>query len=311
MSRRASHPFCPFLSHPSHRIFPPRITVSSSLQLCEQGVSGAQLYAVEVQLDEALSEFKRLVGGLGEGAQVGGNTIGIELSDFADVLDAVPPGVDELVALAKVVSLAKKESLGVKFERVIIDTAPTGHTLRLLSFPDFLDRFITRALALRQRFAGATAFMGGASSILGKVFGGGNAPPPAADAPEPGAIQKLKEFQGEMQELEALLHDPEQSEFVIVTIPTALAMVESERLAEALSEEGVMCERGVVNRLISEGAEAAYLDRLSKGQQVCLGEMEDLASRCDVHLTEVPLFDTELRAVYGLRAMGSVLFSGE
>ena len=57
-----------------------------------------------------------------------------------------------------------------------------------------------------------------------------------------------------------------------------------------------MCERGVVNRLISEGAEEAYLDRLSKGQQVCLGEMEDLASRCDVHLTEVPLFDTELCA---------------
>ena len=73
------------------------------------------------------------------------------------MFDAVPPGVDELVALAKVVSLARRDEYGVHFDRVVVDTAPTGHTLRLLSFPEFLDRFITRLLALRGRLGGAAA----------------------------------------------------------------------------------------------------------------------------------------------------------
>ena len=52
------------------------------------------------------------------------------------MFDAVPPGVDELVALAKVVALARADSYGVHFDRVIVDTAPTGHTLRLLTYPE-------------------------------------------------------------------------------------------------------------------------------------------------------------------------------
>lgn len=34
------------------------------------------------------------------------------------------------------------------FDRVIIDTAPTGHTLRLLSFPEFLDNFLQKVYSL-------------------------------------------------------------------------------------------------------------------------------------------------------------------
>ena len=48
------------------------------------------------------------------------------------------------MALAKLVRLARRDELGMHFDRVIIDTAPTGHTLRLLTYPDFLDRFIER-----------------------------------------------------------------------------------------------------------------------------------------------------------------------
>ena len=60
---------------------------------------------------------------------------------------------------------------GLHFDRVIVDTAPTGHTLRLLAFPEFLDRFIERLLILKDRFRGASAALGGISSVL-KTFGG-------------------------------------------------------------------------------------------------------------------------------------------
>lgn len=41
--------------------------------------------------------------------------------------------------------------LGIKFDRVIIDTAPTGHTLRMLSYPEFLDGFFEKLIKIRYR----------------------------------------------------------------------------------------------------------------------------------------------------------------
>ena len=74
-----------------------------------EGIAGASLYAVEVKVDEAVLEFKRLISGLadgGEGSGAGGGA-NLGIADFADVFDVVPPGVDELIALAKIVALAR------------------------------------------------------------------------------------------------------------------------------------------------------------------------------------------------------------
>ena len=49
---------------------------------------------------------------------------------------------DELVALSEVLRLAQPRDGGGGYDRVLIDTAPTGHTLRLLAAPDFLDGFL-------------------------------------------------------------------------------------------------------------------------------------------------------------------------
>ncbi len=53
----------------------------------------------------------------------------------------MPPGVDEAVAISKVVQLARSEEYK-DFSHIIFDTAPTGHTLRLLTLPEFLDATI-------------------------------------------------------------------------------------------------------------------------------------------------------------------------
>jgi anion-transporting ArsA/GET3 family ATPase len=42
---------------------------------------------------------------------------------------------------------------GIKFDRIVIDTAPTGHTLRMLSYPEFLDEFFEKIIKIRGRYA--------------------------------------------------------------------------------------------------------------------------------------------------------------
>ena len=280
-----------------------------------EGLAGASLYAIEVKVDEAVAEFKRLVAGLSDGDGDGGSGSSLGLADFADVFDVVPPGVDELIALAKIVALARSDSYGLHFDRVIVDTAPTGHTLRLLTFPDFLDRFIDRLLLLRSRFQGAASVVSGASSLLGNLangLGGGGMGIGArgnggADE-EPRAVQRLMEFQAQMRDLDGLLKDASQSEFVIVSIPSYLSLTESERLLAALTKQGIAVRRGVLNRLIPADGEDTYIEQLAKGQAVCMAELHELATRADVSVTEVPYFDVEVRATYGLRAIGAALF---
>ena len=253
-----------------------------------EGIADASLYAVEIQVDEAVQEFKKLVGGVADGSKGGGGASGLGLSDFADLFDAVPPGVDELVALAKLVGLARRDKLGLHFDRVIVDTAPTGHTLRLLTYPDFLDRFIERLLTIRQRFDAAANLVDGAGAIFNRVVGGAVGAAPPADATQVKAVAALQDFQAQMRDLQELIHDEQTTEFCIVTIPTALALTESERLLLALRTEGIAVRRGVLNRLIDEDQQKdGYLGRLSKGQLECLNELGDLASRCDVSVTKV------------------------
>lgn len=61
-----------------------------------------------------------------------------------ELLDTLPPGIDEAVAISKVVQFLKSPEYS-HFEHIVFDTAPTGHTLRLLTLPDFLDKTIGEA----------------------------------------------------------------------------------------------------------------------------------------------------------------------
>jgi Anion-transporting ATPase len=56
-------------------------------------------------------------------------------------------------AHTQVLKLVRGENKeGIKFDRIVIDTAPTGHTLRMLSYPEFLDEFFEKIIKIRGRF---------------------------------------------------------------------------------------------------------------------------------------------------------------
>ncbi len=65
-------------------------------------------------------------------------------------------GLDEAVAIAKVVQFVQAADYA-KFTRIVFDTAPTGHTLRLLSLPDFVDASLGKVIRLRKKLAGAAS----------------------------------------------------------------------------------------------------------------------------------------------------------
>jgi arsenite efflux ATP-binding protein ArsA (TC 3.A.4.1.1) len=129
------------------------------------------------------------------------------------------PGADEAVAVEQLLRYADDD----RFERVVIDTAPTGHTLRLLELPSTLERLMDTVDAVRQQLGG----------ILGGADGAG---------PELG---------GRIEELRVLLEDPRRTDFRIVLIPERMSVRESARLLERLEAYAVPVQTLVVNRLMT------------------------------------------------------------
>ena len=147
--------------------------------------------------------------------------------NLGDLLASPPPGFDEVLAVAKIMDFVDSDSDDgdsavampgggtggpQRFANVVIDTAPTGHTLRLLAAPELLDRSLGKALAVKR-------MLDGASSLVKSVLSFGQAPS-SAEGGEPSLTDKIESARRRLRAFGRLLKDAEATEFVAVTIPT-------------------------------------------------------------------------------------------
>jgi arsenite/tail-anchored protein-transporting ATPase len=270
--------------------------VSSGVPVEVEGTDG-RVWGMEIDLEAARKELKDL-SGANEGRQledvlgnVGLGGVADQLKDLklGDLLDTPPPGVDEAVAIAKVVAFLKDPKYS-RFSRIVFDTAPTGHTLRLLSLPDFLDTSVGKILRLRQKIVSVT------DSLKGVLTGGGKS--------RDNASAKLDKFKGTMAEAKALFRDKSTTQFIIVTIPTVMAASESVRLAKALKMEHVPVKTLVINQVIASGIKQTFLGTRRKDQQRALQLLRDDDELGQLQITEAPIFDLEVRGVPALQYFG-------
>lgn len=283
-------------------------------------ISENNLWALEIDIEKALLEFKSSIENFDSSSIA--KSLGIPreivdsfgIQDVADIFVNPPPGIDEIVALSKIFQYAE----GSRFDRVVIDTAPTGHTLRLLQLPQFLNTLTGRLLKLRAKIYSAVETFQG-------FFGGG------ASSTSPGAkitsiLDKLDTLQTSISTVQRTLKDPAQTQFVIVTIPTILAVAESKRLLSSLQSEGIAVSNIICNQVLSETSDLKYIQTRAKGQQKCIESINrfvqtrdlsnnlggdssgsgNLAATPSIEVTEVPFVDTEVTGVFGLRFFHSL-----
>lgn len=137
-----------------------------------------------------------------------------------DLLDMSPPGIDELVAILSIVDAQSKWDL------VIVDTAPTGHTLRLLALPQKALEWVHALMQIILKYR--------------RVIGLGEL---ASD---------LTDLAKRLRALIALLADPKRCAFVAVARPAELPRRETERLVDRLADLGVPLSAIVANA-VTEG----------------------------------------------------------
>lgn len=269
--------------------------VSGGVPIEVAGTDG-KVWGMEIDLEAAREDLRQVTGANGgKGLDdalgslgLGGVASQLKELKLGEVLDTPPPGIDEIIAIAKVVQFLKDPAYA-RFTRIVFDTAPTGHTLRLLALPDFLDTSVGRLLRLRQKITSVT------DSVKG-IFTGGT-------TKDPGAA-RLDAFREQMSEARNLFRNQASTRFIIVTIPTVMATAESARLAGALRKEGVPVDTIVINQVLDSGVKEQFLDTKRKDQQRAMERLEDDEVLSELQVIKAPLFDLEVRGVPALTYFG-------
>ncbi|TFF84735.1 hypothetical protein EU524_00345 [Candidatus Thorarchaeota archaeon] len=225
------------------------------------------------------------------GAGAAGPDVAMASDLMGDFTGMAPPGSDEAMAFGKILEFIEDSS----YDRVIFDTAPTGHTLKLLELPDLLDSWLGKMLTLRQRMSSMLSGLRG-------MFGGGS------DA-EDDSWKLLQQTKDKIRQARIELSDPDTTQFIVVMIPEAMAVFETQRLLASLNSWHIPAEHIVVNQLVPPNPECQFCTKRYEMQQNNLKDIRDLYS--DMDLTEVPLFEMEIRGIDGLEKLGGILTGQE
>jgi arsenite/tail-anchored protein-transporting ATPase len=205
----------------------------------------------------------------------------LDEEDVDQLLSQSLPGVDELIGLVELTRLAAGG-----YDEVIVDTAPTGHTLRLLAMPETLARLAQVLSDLQQKHRWMSRSLGGRYL------------PDSSDAVMAG-------IERQAEELRALLRDPERSAFRWILLPEELPLREAQDGAAALERMGARVAEVVVNRMTQAPRGACDLCHARRSEEArVLGLVRDAFPRTPLRL--LPALDVEPRGLRALRRLSTL-----
>jgi arsenite/tail-anchored protein-transporting ATPase len=164
---------------------------------------------------------------------------------------------------------------------IVFDTAPTGHTLRFLSFPAVLDKALGKFSQMGQQ-------MGPMMQQLGPMMG---------MDPNQNMFGKIDEMRTTIQEVNNQFTNPEMTTFVCVCIAEFLSLYETERMIQELTSFDIDTHNIVVNQLLypKKGSNCEQCLVRSKMQKKYLEQIDELYE--DFHVVKMPLLTHEIRGV--------------
>ena len=170
----------------------------------------------------------------------------LDREDVDALLELSIPGVDELMGILEIDRLADQPLRASRplrpYDLIVVDTAPTGHTLRLLSAPEAVAAVAEVLGELQQEHR----------LIREQLARVGR--PEAAD-------RLIAALAGQARETAARLRDPARTAFAWVTLPEELALAETGDGIAALERAGIRVGEIIVNRLLPDGGPCPVCDR--------------------------------------------------
>jgi len=178
-------------------------------------------------------------GGGGDGDGGEGDDLVRKIGQFQEWLSGIP-GIDEATALASAIEHIESD----RYDLIVFDTAPTGHTLKLLGMPEVLQAGIEKLQNWQSTLWGYWDVLKGMGS---------HASMKRMKAKEEVAGM-LENYRRGIQKVALMLQDQRRTRFVVVCIAEYLSISETRRLLQELERNRVRASHVVVNQLVVENA---------------------------------------------------------
>lgn len=195
-----------------------------------------------------------------------------QISSFQEWLSGIP-GIDEATALSAAISYIESG----RYDLIVFDTAPTGHTLKLLALPDILEKGIDKLQSWQ------TTLWGYWDIFKGVTTGTGASAKNKTDI-KAKVSQKLTDYKHSIQKVATMLQDRQRTRFVVVCIAEFLSVSETQRLLQELVLNKVRASHVIVNQLVVRDAlSPPELARLEATAEVGDLRMDQTLLRKTVH----------------------------
>ena len=193
-----------------------------------------------------------------------------------------------------------------EYDRLVFDTAPTGHTLRLLSLPEVMTAWMDGLLESRDRSESFGEILKGTDWEGGDELAYIDRPEKEGRDDRASRIREvLTRRRRKFARARRLLTDPERCGFLVVVNPDELSLREAEEVRETLDRLEMPLLAVVVNRVLPEEADGDFLGRRRREEARHLERIDRAFS--DVDRVRVPLLSTDVRGVRELREIAAWL----
>ena len=204
-----------------------------------------------------------------------------EIKDEVSNIDSAQlmlPGLDEALAFDRLLRYVED----TEYDLIIFDTAPTGHTIRFLSLPELLELWTSKVLKIFRA-------MGGIKTML---FG---------SAQEKKIKEELERFSKRVAHIRRIISNPEITRFTLVTIPESMAISETIRASNQLSEFNIEINGIIINRLTPE-LDHEFLISRRNIEQTYVNELCEYFN--DIDIAKVELNNADIHGIEALDLMG-------
>lgn len=201
------------------------------------------------------------------------------------------PGMEDLLSLLRILSYYKEKI----FDVIIIDCAPTGETLALLSFPDMLRWWMDKLFPMKRK----------AIKLVRPVV----EPLLGIPMPSDGVMGEIDKIYNQLDEMRKILSDRDITSIRIVVNPEKMVIKEAQRSFTYLNIYDFNVDAIIINRVIPDHVTDKYFKLWKEIQKKYIEMISEAFSPVPIY--HAPLFENEIVGLEMLQRMGNEVFNNE
>lgn len=200
------------------------------------------------------------------------------------------PGMEELFSLLKITDIYNNE----RYERIIVDCAPTGETLALLKFPELLSWYMEKLFPIGKV---GVRILAPISKLVFKV-----------EMPNKNAMNNIEKMYLKLVELQELLKNRDVTSIRIVTTPEKMVVEETKRNYMYMNLYNFNVDGLYINRILPKDINNDFFNQWIMIQKEYIAYLKESFSALPIY--EIPWYDEELRGEENIRRIVEDALSG-